>query len=141
MLSLIVLCKSNLLLASMPLTDFLVGFLVHSLCVTLRASEMRHTHLCSVKMAYAFFRYVCSGASMLTLCFISLDRWFAITMPYRYIPEVIYNRYIAAVVLVKFPVKFAGNNTRNKLDSLSSSPFSNSQASSQQNSGACPTEH
>lgn len=107
MLSLVVLCKtvslrtpSNLLLASMSLTDFLVGLLVQPLCVTLRAAEMQHKQLCSVKMAYAFIGYVCSGASMLTLCFISVDHWFAITMPYRYIPEVLYNRYIVTVALM-----------------------------------------
>ena len=50
-------------------------------CVTLYASEMRHMHLCSLKMVYAYLGYVCSGASMLTLSVISLDRWFAITMP------------------------------------------------------------
>eukprot|EP00112_Aurelia_sp_Birch-Aquarium-sp1_P023063 Seg6745.2 transcript_id=Seg6745.2/GoldUCD/mRNA.D3Y31 product="Dopamine receptor 1" protein_id=Seg6745.2/GoldUCD/D3Y31 len=106
-LSLIVLLKttslrtpSNLLLASMSLTDFLVGLLVQSLYVVLRIYEMIDQHLCTLKLVYSFIGYLCSGASMLNLCFISIDRWFAITMPYRYNPEVIYNKYIVAVAAI-----------------------------------------
>ena len=106
-LSLIVLLKttslrtpSNLLLASMSLTDFLVGLFVQSFYVVLRTYEMIDKHLCTLKLVYAFIGYLCSGASMVNLCFISIDRWFAITMPYRYNPEVLYNRYIVAVAVI-----------------------------------------
>ena len=106
-LSLIVLLKttslrtpSNLLLASMSLTDFLVGLFVQSFYVLLRTYEMIDKHLCTLKLVYAFIGYLCSGASMVNLSFISIDRWFAITMPYRYNPEVIYNKYIVAVAVI-----------------------------------------
>lgn len=106
-LSLIVLLKttslrtpSNLLLASMSVTDFLVGLLVQSFYVVIRIYEMTGQHLCTLKIVFTFSGYLCSGASMLNLCFISIDRWFAITMPYRYNPEVIYNKYIVAVAAI-----------------------------------------
>ena len=106
-LALIVLLKttslrtpSNLLLASMSLTDFLVGLFVQSFYVVLRAYEMIDKHLCTLKLVYSFIGYLCSGASMVNLCFISIDRWFAITMPYRYNPEVIYSKYIVAVAVI-----------------------------------------
>ncbi len=91
---------SNLLLFSMCITDFLVGLIVQMWYVILRINEMFNVHFCVMKQIYAFFGYLCSGASLMTLSLVTLDRWFAISMPYRYKPAEIYNKYKIVTVTV-----------------------------------------
>ena len=88
---------ADLFIASMSLTDFFVGLIVQPFSLILRLHELADVHLCNLKTFYAFFGYLCSGASMLTLCSFSLDRVFALALPYRYNREVIYNKYVIGI--------------------------------------------
>lgn len=91
---------SNLLLFCMCITDFLVGFVVQMLYVVLRLHEIFDVHLCIGKKIFAFFGYLCSGASFMTLTVVTLDRWFAIAHPYRYQSIELFNKYVVVMVIV-----------------------------------------
>eukprot|EP00794_Sanderia_malayensis_P011256 gene11256-12436_t len=91
---------SNLLLFSMCITDFLVGMIVQMCYVVLRVNELYNIHFCAVKKIYSFFGYLCSGASLMTLSLVTLDRWFAIAKPYRYMSIDVYSMYRKVVVCV-----------------------------------------
>ncbi len=91
---------SNLLLCSMCLTDFLVGFIVQMLYVVLRIHEIFDIHLCLVKQIYACAAHTCAGASLMTLTLVTMDRCFAITCPYRYDADRLFSRYVIAIIIV-----------------------------------------
>ena len=91
---------SNLLLASMCVTDFLVGLIAEPLYVALRTFELIGINSCPVSQVSSFTGYICSGASLFTLCLISVDRWFAITQPFRYQASSLNQKYMIAVALV-----------------------------------------
>lgn len=91
---------SNLLLASMCVTDFLAGLIAEPLYVALRTFELLGINCCPVTQVSSFTGYICSGASLFTLCLISVDRWFAITQPLRYRAASLSQIYMIAVALV-----------------------------------------
>ncbi len=84
---------SNLLLLSLCVTDFLVGLIVQPLHVVSRIYEIRNIHLCTVKLIYAYFAFLCSGASFLNMMLISMDRCYAVSLPFRYIQKASIKRY------------------------------------------------
>ena len=89
---------ANLIITSMSISDLLVGLLVQTIYVILRLHELGNIHLCPLKRFFAFLGYFCSGVSMLTICSFSLDRYFAVCFPYRYIADTIYVKYAAWVI-------------------------------------------
>ena len=90
----------NLLLANMCLTDFLVGIVEQPIFVALRVMELRSIFSCTLRQVSAFLGYLCGGVTICTLCFISVDRWIAITMPFRYESVVTQRRCLALLGLV-----------------------------------------
>ena len=74
----------NTLLAHMCLTNFIVGTIEQPIFAALRITELHFMELCILKQVSAFLGYLCGGMTICTLCLISLDRWVAITIPFRY---------------------------------------------------------
>ena len=93
-------CPSNVLIASLSMTDFIVGLVVQPLCVLSRAFELRKSHLCEVKLVYSYFGILCSGASYLNITLISIDRWYAVCYPFQYVAKATINKYITVVMIV-----------------------------------------
>ena len=89
----------NLLLANMCLMDFLIGAIEHPFFVAIRISELHVIDLCSLKQASSFLGYIFGGMTISTLCWISLDRWVAITMPFRYESLVTRKRCVTLLVV------------------------------------------
>eukprot|EP00794_Sanderia_malayensis_P003613 gene3613-4124_t len=75
---------SNVLLASLSVTDLLVGFIVQPLSILRRMNEVKNRNLCTVRLVYTYFGFLCSGASFLMIGLISIDRFIAIYFPFRY---------------------------------------------------------
>ena len=91
---------SNLLLSSLCVTDFLVGLVVQPLHVVSRIYEVHNVHLCTVKLVYAYFAFLCSGASFLNVSLIGLDRFYAVCYPFRYAARASTKRYTVVVATV-----------------------------------------
>eukprot|EP00795_Rhopilema_esculentum_P016635 gene16635-8072_t len=102
---------ANLIITSMSISDFLVGLLVQTIYVILRLQELGNIHLCLLKRFFAFVGYFCSGVSMLTILSFSLDRYFAVCFPYRYIADTIHVKYAAWKIRghCSFPILSADN--------------------------------
>ena len=90
---------SDLFIANLSLTDFLVGLLVQPSSIILRLYELVAGHLCTLKKAYGFIGYLCCGASMLTICCFSLDRAIAVASPYIY-KEKASDKTFATVIVI-----------------------------------------
>lgn len=93
-------CPSNFLVASLCVTDLIVGLIVQPLHVISRLYEVKNVHLCHVKLTYAYFAFLCSGSSFLNITLISLDRWYAVCHPFRYIAETTIKKYAIVVAIV-----------------------------------------
>ena len=91
---------SNLLICSLCVTDFIVGLVVQPLHVVSRVYETRGIHLCKVKLTYAYFAFLCSGASFLNVTLISLDRYYAVCHPFLYEANVTAKKYSVAVAVM-----------------------------------------
>ena len=88
----------NLLLANMCLIDFIIGTIEHPFFVAIRIAELHFISLCSLRQVSSFLGYIFGGMTISTLCWISLDRWVAITMPFKY--ESIVTRKRCVILLV-----------------------------------------
>ena len=75
---------SNALLVSLSVTDLLVGLVVQPTSVARRILEASDRHNCVLRVTYAFFGFLSSGASFLNIGVISLDRCLAICYPFWY---------------------------------------------------------
>lgn len=75
---------SNILLASLSITDLLVGFIVQPSSVARRILEFKGTHNCILRVTFAFFGFLSCGASFLNVGLIGLDRCLAICCPFWY---------------------------------------------------------
>ena len=75
---------SNILLGCLSLTDFLVGLIVQPLFVVRRSFEIQNIYICISRLTYIYFGYLCTGASVLIIAMISIDRCFAVLFPFRY---------------------------------------------------------
>ena len=95
-------CPSNVLIASLCITDFLVGLIVQPLHILFTVNEIHDKHLCNVKLIYSYFAYLCGGASYLNISLISIDRWYAVCHPFRYVTKTTMKKYIISVVIVWF---------------------------------------
>ena len=75
---------SNTLLASLSITDLLVGFIVQPSSVVRRILEFKDIHNCILRVTFAFFGFLSCGASFLNIGLIGLDRCLAICCPFWY---------------------------------------------------------
>ena len=75
---------SNILIVNMCIADFLTGCVSEPLFLSARLLELHDTDKCSVKQAGLFCGYLFSGISFITLCFISIERWYAVSLPFKY---------------------------------------------------------
>ena len=91
---------SNLLLGSLCVTDFIVGLVVQPLNIVSRLFEVHSIHLCTVKLIYAYFAFLCSGASFLNIALISIDRWYAVCHPFQYEKSVTTKKYAVLISIM-----------------------------------------
>eukprot|EP00794_Sanderia_malayensis_P011214 gene11214-12391_t len=97
---------SNLLLGSLCVTDLLTGLVVQPLSMIRRVNEAHNKHVCTVRLVCAYFAFLCVVASIINVCMISIDRYFAITMPFWYQRRVSNAKY--CILIVCFWLLIAG---------------------------------
>ena len=76
---------SNTLLASLSVTDLLVGLIVQPSSVVRRILEVNDVHNCILRVIFAFCGFLSCGASFLNVGLIALDRCLAICCPFWYV--------------------------------------------------------
>eukprot|EP00112_Aurelia_sp_Birch-Aquarium-sp1_P008200 Seg190.7 transcript_id=Seg190.7/GoldUCD/mRNA.D3Y31 product="hypothetical protein" protein_id=Seg190.7/GoldUCD/D3Y31 len=76
---------SNILLGSLCMTDFLTGLVVVPTIAARRITEAYGKGICSIRIICAYFSYFCVITSIVTVGLISIDRYYAIVMPFRYL--------------------------------------------------------
>ena len=77
--------KPNILIFSLALTDILVGLVVQPSFIVYIASKLRMNFSCEALMSYLFTEIFCLGLSILMLCLVSGERYFAVLHPYKYV--------------------------------------------------------
>ena len=77
---------ANIFITSLCVTDFLTGLIVQPLFATRRLHQLHSPDaLCTIRLTYIFFANLCTGASLLSVGLVTIDRCIAITLPFRYI--------------------------------------------------------
>ena len=97
---------ANLILTSMALSDFLVGFLSEPIAVTRRIFDIYGYSSCLLQRINLFLGSACIPVSFINITIFALDRCFATVFPYRYIRYVTYNKYLVLVLLVWIVILF-----------------------------------
>ena len=77
--------KPNILIFSLALTDILVGLVVQPSFIVYIASKLRMNFSCEALTSYLFTEIFCLGLSILMLCLVSGERYFAVLHPYKYV--------------------------------------------------------
>lgn len=93
---------SNVLIGSLCASDLLTGLVVTPLSSTRRLHEAFHGHPCIVRLICAFFAFYCLSTSIVTVGEISIDRYYAITAPFRYQRHATNARYVFIVCMSWF---------------------------------------
>ena len=75
---------SNILIASLCVSDFITGLVVTPLSGYRRLHEAFHGHPCLFRLICAYSAFLCLSTSIVTVGEISIDRYVAITMPFKY---------------------------------------------------------
>mgnify|MGYP001793103278 CR=1 FL=1 len=88
---------SNLLLANLCVTDFLVGFIVQPFYVTKKVTELLGKPSCEVRLVYTYFGFLCTCVSMFSLCLVSGERYIAVIQPLTYYSFITKHRVCACV--------------------------------------------
>ena len=91
---------SNVLLASLSITDLLVGVIVQQTSIARRLLEAKGMHNCPLRVTFAFFGFLSAGASFLNVGLIGLDRCLAICLPFWYESAATIQTHSFLVVLV-----------------------------------------
>ena len=76
--------STNILLANLCVTDFLVGSIVQPFYVAKKVTELFGQPICEVRLVYTYFGFLCTCASMLGLCLVSGERFIAVVRPLTY---------------------------------------------------------
>ncbi len=95
----------NLILTSMAVSDFLVGAVVQLSKVVHKILHLLNSltsRACLVKQISAYTGTMCVYASLFNVAFFAFDRVFATVLPYRYLEDVIFNRYAATTLSAWF---------------------------------------
>ena len=90
---------ANLILTSMAVSDLLVGVTVQPLNVIYTIFDLVGKDWCTTKKTASFLASLCVAASFMNTCFFALDRCFATLLPYLYLEEIIYKKYLATIVI------------------------------------------
>ena len=88
----------NLILTSMAVSDFLVGFIVQPLKSIHALFKEFYSMSCLLQRISYFAGMLGIYASLFNICLFALDRTFATCLPYRYLEDVIYNKYLGIIV-------------------------------------------
>ena len=75
---------SNILLASLSVTDLLIGLIEQPLSVVRRSMEIENIHICIIRLTYFYVGFLCPVASAVNIALIGLDRCFAVLCPFEY---------------------------------------------------------
>lgn len=89
---------ANLVLTSMALSDFLVGLVVQPLKVIHIILQLTGSPSCVVKRMNSYTGIICVGVSLFNICLFSVDRFIATVVPYRYLEDAIYNKYLFIIL-------------------------------------------
>ena len=89
---------ANLILKSMAASDFLVGLIVQPLKIIYFILTILDRPSCLVKQIDSYTGVICVGVSLINICLFALDRCFATVLPYRYLEETIYTKYLITVL-------------------------------------------
>ena len=90
---------ANSILASMAVSDFLVGFIVQPMKIAHKIFGLFDTDYCTLDRIIRYIGILCVVASFLNTCLFALDRCFATVFPYRYLEHVIYRKYIITITI------------------------------------------
>ena len=93
---------SNVLLASLSVTDLLVGLIVQPSSVARRILEFGDRHYCFLRVTFAFFGFLSCGASFLNIGLIGVDRCLAICCPFWYEISATNRSHVIIIGLVWF---------------------------------------
>ena len=90
---------SNLLLASLCVTDLLTGMIVQPLSIARRLIEASGQHHCIIRAVCAYHAFLCIGMSIQSIAVVSIDRCLAIKLPFKYASIASLPRYTRVVSL------------------------------------------
>ena len=90
---------SNLLLASLCVTDLITGTIVQPLTIARRLIEATGSHHCNIRAVCAYHAFLCIGVSIQSIAVVSIDRCIAIKMPFQYASIASVPRYFRVVVI------------------------------------------
>ena len=90
---------ANLILASMAVSDLLVGAIIQPFQITYTTYDILGKDWCIIKTTASFLASLCVMASLMNTCFFALDRCFASSLPYLYLEETIYKKYLKTIVI------------------------------------------
>ena len=90
---------ANSILASMAVSDFLVGFTVQPMKIAYKIFGLFDRYNCTLDEIATFIGIMCVVASFLNTCLFALDRCFATVFPYRYLEHIIYKKYIITIAI------------------------------------------
>ena len=91
---------SNILLTSMCVSDLLVGLIVQPLFLVNYVEVLHGVHTCILKQIAVFFAISCAGASFINAALVTMDRCYAICLPYNYLPHRLNKKYIITIIIV-----------------------------------------
>lgn len=88
---------SNLLLASLCVTDLITGTIVQPLTIARRLIEASGEHHCIIRAVCAYHAFLCIGMSIQSITVVSIDRYLAIKLPFKYASIASLPRYMWVV--------------------------------------------
>ena len=91
---------SNILLCNLCITDFITGLIVVPTISIRRITEAYGNGICAIRLICAYFAYLTVIVSIVTVCIISIDRYFAIMRPFQYQRTITVSRYIITICIL-----------------------------------------
>ena len=88
---------SNLLLASLCVTDLITGTIVQPLTMARRLIEASGAHNCAIRAVCAYHAFLCIGVSIQSIAVVSIDRCLAVKFPFQYANIASVPRYLWVV--------------------------------------------
>ena len=91
---------SNILIGNLCISDFTTGFIVVPMISIRRITEAYGSGICVVRIICAYFAYLTVVVSIVTICMISIDRYFAIMRPFLYQRTITVTKYVVTVSII-----------------------------------------